>query len=112
MTGMPLRKIDFISSVLALAEPVPFTVAILMTKSLTWAAEDGDISTSGDLRFLRLHACGFVFCLRPADIGFLHVPRRRRAALRAKAAVDAQILVFHHDTPRLRQPCRYEQRLC
>jgi len=32
---MPLRKIDFISSVLALAEPVPFTVAILMVKSLT-----------------------------------------------------------------------------
>src|SRR5689334_13807892 len=31
---MPLLKMDFISSVLALAEPVPFTVAILMTKSL------------------------------------------------------------------------------
>src|SRR5690348_79909 len=31
---MPLRKMDFISSVLALAEPVPFTVAILMVKSL------------------------------------------------------------------------------
>jgi hypothetical protein len=32
---MPLLKIDFISSVLALAEPVPFTVAILIAKSLT-----------------------------------------------------------------------------
>jgi hypothetical protein len=32
---MPLLKIDFMSSVLALAEPVPFTVAILMVKSLT-----------------------------------------------------------------------------
>src|SRR5579872_1806005 len=30
---MPLRKMDFISSVLALAEPVPFTVAIFMVKS-------------------------------------------------------------------------------
>jgi hypothetical protein len=30
---MPLRKMDFISSVLALAEPVPFTVAILIAKS-------------------------------------------------------------------------------
>src|SRR6185312_15154555 len=31
---MPLRKMDFISSVLALAEPVPLTVAILIVKSL------------------------------------------------------------------------------
>ena len=37
---MPLRKMDFISSVLALAEPVPFTVAILMTKSLIRAVVD------------------------------------------------------------------------
>ncbi len=45
ITGMPFRKIDFISSVLALAEPVPLTVAILMTKSLTreGADEAGDI---------------------------------------------------------------------
>src|SRR5262245_2333493 len=34
MTGTPLRKIDFISSELAEAEPVPFTVAILIAKSL------------------------------------------------------------------------------
>ncbi len=33
MTGMPLRKMLFMSSVLALAEPVPFTVAILIAKS-------------------------------------------------------------------------------
>ena len=39
---MPLLKIDFMSSVLALAEPVPFTVAILMVKSLTRVAV-GDI---------------------------------------------------------------------
>src|SRR3984957_8128994 len=32
---MPLLKIDFMSRVLALAEPVPLTVAILMVKSLT-----------------------------------------------------------------------------
>ena len=35
-----LLKIDFMSSVLALAEPVPFTVAILMVKSLTRVAGD------------------------------------------------------------------------
>src|SRR5579863_7406581 len=34
-TGMPMRKMAFMSRPLALAEPVPFTLAILMTKSLT-----------------------------------------------------------------------------
>jgi hypothetical protein len=38
---MPLLKIDFMSSVLALAEPVPLTVAILMVKSLTRVAVGG-----------------------------------------------------------------------
>ena len=32
---MPIRKIDFMSSPLALAEPVPLTVAIFMTTSFT-----------------------------------------------------------------------------
>src|SRR5205085_12197935 len=36
-TGMPMRKIACISKLLALAEPVPFTVAILNAKSLTAA---------------------------------------------------------------------------
>ncbi len=35
MTGTPLRKMDFMSSELALAEPVPFTVAILIAKLFT-----------------------------------------------------------------------------
>src|ERR1700742_2949041 len=73
LTGMPLRKIDFISSELALAEPVPFTVAILMTKSLMRAALDGAITSSlrylpdpsGDLRFLRLQVTQFIFGMRP-----------------------------------------------
>ena len=34
ITGMPLRKMDFISRLFALAEPVPLTEAILITKSL------------------------------------------------------------------------------
>jgi hypothetical protein len=33
MTGMPIRKMDFINSVFALADPVPLTFASLMTKS-------------------------------------------------------------------------------
>ena len=35
MTGMPIRKNDFMSRPFAEADPVPFTVAILTTKSLT-----------------------------------------------------------------------------
>jgi hypothetical protein len=50
MTGTPLRKMDFISSEFALAEPVPFTVAILIAKSLT-PAEPADVFTGivGDM---------------------------------------------------------------
>ena len=33
-TGIPMRKIVFMRSPFALAEPVPFTVAILTAKSL------------------------------------------------------------------------------
>ncbi len=43
ITGMPLRKIDFINNVLALAEPVPLTVAILIAKSFTRAAVAWDM---------------------------------------------------------------------
>ena len=43
ITGMPLQKMDFISRVLALAEPVPFTDAILMAKSLMRASFVGDM---------------------------------------------------------------------
>src|ERR1700704_7124996 len=116
MTGMPLRKIDFISSELALAEPVPFTVAILMTKSLIRAAVAGDMSTfcgsSGDLRFLRLQVTRFIDGKRPVHIGFLHVPGCGWAALRAQPAVNTQVLVLHHDTAGLRQSRRNEQGLC
>src|SRR5215467_8936667 len=39
LTGMPIRKIDLANSPLALAEPDPFTLANLTTKSLTlWIA--------------------------------------------------------------------------
>jgi hypothetical protein len=34
---MPMRKMDFINKPLALAEPVPLTVAILTTTSFTVA---------------------------------------------------------------------------
>src|ERR1700751_2080139 len=39
LAGMPMRRIDFANSELALAEPEPFTLANLTTKSLTlWIA--------------------------------------------------------------------------
>src|SRR5215469_17007235 len=99
---MPLRNSDFISSVLALAEPVPLTVAILIEKSLIRAARaavGGDIvswvfSGSGDLGFLRRHGARLVGGLRPVQLGLLHVPGGGRAALGAQPAVHAQILVL------------------
>src|SRR6185437_253663 len=44
VTGMPMRKIDCMSMVLALALPVPLTVPILKAKSLTpdWGLGTGD----------------------------------------------------------------------
>src|SRR5580704_7426680 len=105
---MPLLKIDFMSSVLALAEPVPFTVAILMVKSLMRAVV-GDMGCrgakgSGDfLGGLRRHGPRLVGGVRPLELGLLHVPGGGRAALGAQAAVHAQVLVLDHDTPGLRQ---------
>ena len=63
ITGMPLRKIDFINRLLALAEPVPLTDAILITKSLMredamlcmFCFGDSSQARSGDFRILRLH---------------------------------------------------------
>src|SRR5215475_13754135 len=126
---MPLRKIDFMSSVLALAEPVPLTVAILMVKSLMRAAGDavmvvlgcswvapprgcaGGTGGSGDLGFPGLEAHGFVARLRPVQLRLLHVPGGGRAALGAQAAVHAQVLVLDHHAPGLRQAGRHVERL-
>src|SRR3977135_3895853 len=101
---MPLLKMDFISSVLALADPVPFTVAILMAKSLmpvevmpvlVIRVEVGDdmdgvrpqAPAPGNLGFLRQeHSC-FVLRLRPVQVGFLHVPRGGGTALGTQPAV-------------------------
>src|SRR5882672_7994273 len=109
---MPLRKMDFISSEFALAEPVPFTVAILIAKSLTWelalAFEGvvvGDMLVLRDLRFLRLERPPFIEGVRPVHDGFLHIPRGRRAALGTQATVHAEVFVFHHYARRLLQRC-------
>src|SRR5580704_18599687 len=115
---MPPRKMDFMSSVLALADPVPLTVAILMQKSLTrvvldalmWTSLTGRLR-SGNLGVLRLEDAGLVDGVRPMQLRLLHVPRRCRAALRAQPAMHAQVFVLHHDAPGLRQARRDVERL-
>src|SRR5688572_3667821 len=105
MTGTPLRKTDFMSSVLALAEPVPFTVAILIAKSFTLSGISGALGNLGGVRG------GFVRGMRPLDRGLLHVPGRGRAALGAQAAVHTQVFVFDHDAAGMFQRGRYVQGL-
>src|SRR6185436_15626193 len=98
MTGTPLRKMDFISNELALAEPVPFTVAILIAKLLTLSGMSGALGNLGCV------SRRFVLGMRPPDRRLLHVPGRRRTALGTQAAMHAQVLVFDH------HPCRVFQR--
>ena len=43
-TGIPMRKIACIKRLLALAEPVPLTLASLIEKSFTWVAARGALS--------------------------------------------------------------------
>src|SRR5687767_11694273 len=93
MTGTPLRKMDFISSELALAEPVPFTVAILIAKLFTLSGMSGALGKLGSVCDSLVHG------VRPPDRGLLHIPGRSRTALRAQAAVHTQVFVFDHDPP-------------
>src|SRR6478735_8620197 len=105
MTGTPLRKMDFMSSVLALAEPVPFTVAILIAKLFTLSGISSALGKLGSVRG------GFVGGVRPLDRGLLHVPGRGRATLGAQAAVHTQVFVFDHDAPGMFQRTGYVQGL-
>src|SRR5882762_4783006 len=100
---MPLRKIDFISSVLALAEPVPFTVAILMVNSLMRVVFAGDIVVSRQSWVCAPRASGPRPRPAASAVPTSACPRPRSAALRAQAAVHAQIFVLHHDAAGLRQ---------
>src|SRR5665213_3125841 len=98
MTGMPLLKIDFIRSMLALAEPVPLTVAILMTKSLIFEESGADmlgirsakkgkiarlIERLGDLGLSGGGGLSFIEGERPVHVGLLHVPGGGGAAFGA-----------------------------
>src|SRR5258705_9713857 len=95
-TGMPMRRKLFANSSLALAEPEPLTFANLTTKSLT-----ASILFMFSGRFQRDRLVGMMRAAAVPGIGhleqeLLHVPGARRAALRAQAAVQADVLVLHH----------------
>src|SRR4051812_31883993 len=103
-TGMPMRRKLFANSSFALAEPEPLTLANLTTKSLTASIL---FMCSG-----RLQRDGFLRMVRPAGVAggshleqeLLHVPGARRAALRAQAAVQTDVLVLHHHAPGFQLP--------
>src|SRR5262245_58280363 len=78
-TGTPMRMIERANISFADAEPEPFTLANLTTKSLT-----------------ALIGLDMAARLRRIEEEFLHVPGARRAALGAEAAVQAEIFVLHH----------------
>src|SRR5712691_6815979 len=91
-TGMPMRRKLFANSSFADAEPEPLTLANLMTKSLT--ASILFIALGGFLLPVAAAAGAGVGHLEQE---LLHVPGAGRAALGAQAAVQADVLVLHHD---------------
>src|SRR3954467_11621512 len=76
-TGTPMRRIDRANISFAEAEPEPFTLANLTTKS-----------------FVALIGLDMAACLRRIEEELLHVPCARRAAFRAQAAMQAEILIL------------------
>src|ERR1700722_7186136 len=82
-TGTPIRKIERISRLLALDEPVPLTLASFSAKSFTLERVRSKCSAamSGRHRDPRGHR------KRDEQLELLHVPRCGRAALGAEPAV-------------------------
>jgi hypothetical protein len=103
-----MRKIACMSSPLALAEPVPFTLANLKAKSLTRIERCAGVETSGSLS-----DCGkdWPSCVWNFKLKLLHIPGRGRAALGAKAAMDTEVFVLEHQALGLWQRTRSEQGL-
>src|SRR6266850_1277907 len=103
-TGTPMRRIARANRPFADAEPEPLTLANLTTKSLTRASVFIGAPTAlvrGDSRdFHRRRDCmlgaAAVIGARRLEQEFLHVPRARRTALGAQAAMQADIFVLHH----------------
>src|SRR5579863_9975146 len=89
-TGTPMRKIERMSRLLALDDPVPLTLASFKAKSFTLLRVCSKCSAaiSGCDRERDGH------CEREQELELLHVPRSRRAAFGAEAAMHAQVLVL------------------
>src|SRR3954469_17807175 len=113
---------DCMSSPLALAEPVPLTVAILNAKSLiirsslllaTKDSPDAFRSSrrDGPSRFSKTENRQRTARIGDEEIEFAHIPRCCRTALRAQPTVQTHIFIFHHHTLRLRQRVRRVERL-
>src|SRR5215475_15065455 len=85
-TGTPMRRIARANNSLADAEPEPFTLANLTTKS-----------------FVALIGLDMAARLRGVEEEFLHVPSAGRTPFGAQAAVQAKIFVLHHDAAGLQQ---------
>src|SRR5690606_1176921 len=107
LTGTPMRRIDLAKSSFADAEPEPFTLANLITKSLTarigsWSGfirvSSGrpDQRAGRGLRTRRTVAGGARSGMGHLDQELLHVPGTGGAALGAQPAVQAHVLVLHH----------------
>src|SRR5580765_3800222 len=85
-TGTPMRRMERANSSFADAEPEPFTLANLTTKS-----------------FVALIGLDMAAGLGRVEEEFLHIPRAGRAAFRAQAAMQAKVFVLRHDSSRLQR---------
>ena len=108
-----MRKMACMSRPLALADPVPLTVAILKAKSLMRSMTSMTVDAESACDAARASCCATacrtalhtaamrLTCRRVARVRNLqlelpHVPRGGRAALGAQAAVQADVLVLDH----------------
>src|SRR5258708_29866208 len=82
-TGTPMRRMARANNSFADAEPEPFTLANLRTKS-----------------FVDLIGLDMTPGLRRIEEEFLHIPGAGRAAFRTQSAMQAKVLVLRHDPSR------------
>src|SRR4051794_17395552 len=110
LTGTPMRRIALANSALAEAEPEPFTLANLMTKSLKrgWfsdciacARRARSGRRNGARRLVLAPACRPG--MRRFQKEFLHIPGAGRTALCAQTAVQTHIFVLDHDAAGLQR---------
>src|SRR5712675_1193140 len=85
-TGTPMRRMERANNSFAEAEPEPFTLANLTTKS-----------------FVALIGLDMAARLRGIEEKFLHIPGAGRAAFRAQSAMQAKVFVLRHDPPRFQR---------